>query len=238
MDYDLLDALEKLETITEANAVRLHLERAIQDFGYNTVACVKIPGPGEAPEDVILANTRPLDWTQRYIEENQMAHDPVVIELRHTATPFTWEEMLQRRPWQKQQKEVVLSARDFGMNSGLVVPIHIDPGYSAIVSYTSELSDVPERARLAARVFGMYAHAKLLDIRRQEDGIRHKRLSARERECMIWVAHGKSDEDIAEITGLTKATVHFYIERAKIKLDARNRVYAVVQALRRREINL
>ena len=44
------------------------------------------------------------------------------------------------------------------------------------------------------------------------------KLGRREAECLQWVAAGESDTDIAAIIGISAATVHYHVERAKQRL--------------------
>lgn len=57
-------------------------------------------------------------------------------------------------------------------------------------------------------------------------------LSARERECLIWAARGKSSLDIGVILGLSPRTVDSYIEKVRAKLRVRTRIEAVAAAVR------
>jgi DNA-binding CsgD family transcriptional regulator len=56
-------------------------------------------------------------------------------------------------------------------------------------------------------------------------------LSERERECLSWVATGKSDWEIGEILSISEKTANAHIERAKTKLGVPTRMQAVVMAL-------
>jgi DNA-binding CsgD family transcriptional regulator len=57
-------------------------------------------------------------------------------------------------------------------------------------------------------------------------------LSAREAECLRWVALGKTDSEIAIILSISPRTARFHIENAKRKLHVATRVQAVAEALR------
>jgi DNA-binding CsgD family transcriptional regulator len=61
-----------------------------------------------------------------------------------------------------------------------------------------------------------------------EDGMT---LTAREREVLCWIAHGKTAAEVGIILGLSQRTVEAYIRDATEKLDTVNRVQAVVKAL-------
>src|ERR1700737_2334161 len=56
-----------------------------------------------------------------------------------------------------------------------------------------------------------------------------RRLSARELECLRWVAAGKTDWEISVILSISAATVRFHLDRARAKLGARTRAQAVAR---------
>ena len=55
---------------------------------------------------------------------------------------------------------------------------------------------------------------------------------------MRWIAAGKSDHEIADILSISAGTVTVHVERAKRKLDAFRRTFAVVKAIRFGEITI
>lgn len=57
-------------------------------------------------------------------------------------------------------------------------------------------------------------------------------LSPREKEVLVWVAKGKSNSVIAEILGVSESTVDTFLRRIYTKLNATNRITAVVKAIR------
>jgi DNA-binding response OmpR family regulator len=64
------------------------------------------------------------------------------------------------------------------------------------------------------------------------DGVWAERvgLSKREAEVLGWAARGKTSAEIARITDITKRTVDFHIDSARIKLNAVTRLHAAVKA--------
>lgn len=52
-------------------------------------------------------------------------------------------------------------------------------------------------------------------------------LTGRERDCLLFVAEGLSDGDIAGQLGISTVTAHAHVENAKRKLGARTRAQAV-----------
>jgi DNA-binding response OmpR family regulator len=55
-------------------------------------------------------------------------------------------------------------------------------------------------------------------------------LTEREVETLTWAARGKTSSEIAVILSLTKRTVDFHIDNARLKLNASTRMHAAVKA--------
>jgi DNA-binding CsgD family transcriptional regulator len=56
-------------------------------------------------------------------------------------------------------------------------------------------------------------------------------LNEREIETLTWAARGKTSAEIAQILNLSKRTVDFHIDNARIKLGATTRVQAAIRAV-------
>ena len=57
-------------------------------------------------------------------------------------------------------------------------------------------------------------------------------LTEREREILSWAAEGKSDAVIADIIGISHATIRFHLNNIFRKLQANERTLATVKAIR------
>jgi LuxR family quorum-sensing system transcriptional regulator CciR len=58
-----------------------------------------------------------------------------------------------------------------------------------------------------------------------------RQLTPRQRECLIWVAKGKTDWEIGEILGLNEETVTEYLDLARKRFDSGRRIQLAIQAL-------
>ena len=74
----------------------------------------------------------------------------------------------------------------------------------------------------------MLWHVDHCDLRSAKAGA--DTLTLRELECLAWAARGKTDEDIGQILGRSRETVHFHLGKALRKLGASNRTHAVAIA--------
>jgi LuxR family transcriptional regulator, quorum-sensing system regulator SolR len=70
----------------------------------------------------------------------------------------------------------------------------------------------------------------LLDFEPMEQA--HVRLTARELSVLHWMKEGKSYGDIATITGLTPRAIEFHSRNVLVKLDAADKITAVLKAIR------
>jgi DNA-binding CsgD family transcriptional regulator len=61
---------------------------------------------------------------------------------------------------------------------------------------------------------------------------RARQLTPRERECLHWCSHDKTNWEISRILGLSERTVEHYLARAYRKLGTRDRARAVTAARR------
>jgi DNA-binding response OmpR family regulator len=72
--------------------------------------------------------------------------------------------------------------------------------------------------------------ARLARVARLDTMPKLAALNARERETLTWAARGKTSVEIGRILGLTKRTVDFHIDNARVKLGAATRIHAAVKA--------
>ncbi len=58
-----------------------------------------------------------------------------------------------------------------------------------------------------------------------------KGLTARERECLLWLSRGLRNDDIAEKLSLSRSTVEFHLVNVRRKLNASTREQALAIAV-------
>jgi DNA-binding CsgD family transcriptional regulator len=232
--FDLIDKLESVGSIDETWSAFMAF---VCRFGFTHGGLADMPGPHERIEDTTLCLSWPEEWRQRYFEKNYIIDDPANLHLERSHAPFTWDEMLASPLYTKQQRHIVSEASEFGLFTGLIVPlpgIGMGPALVTIAGGTVELS---ARNRAALHLAAIYTHARVrLLSQRKARLLALPRLSPRERECLQWVAVGKSDWEISEILSISEKTVNTHLERVKKKFGVRTRTQAVVQGLRTRAI--
>lgn len=73
--------------------------------------------------------------------------------------------------------------------------------------------------------------ARLAHVARTDVWARDVQLNDREVETLTWVARGKTSAEIAKILSLTKRTVDFHVDNARIKLGVSTRTQAAIKAV-------
>lgn len=232
--FNLIDELEGANSIDETWSAFMVFACK---FGFTHGGLADMPGPHERIEDTTLCLSWPEEWRQRYFENNYITKDPANLHLERSPTPFTWEEMLTAPIYTKEQRRIVSEASEFGLFSGLIVPL---PGVGmgpALVTIAGGKVDLSARNRAALHLAAIYTHARVRVLSKRRARLQTMpQLSPRERQCLQWVAVGKSDWEISEILSISEKTVNSHLERVKKKFGVRTRMQAVVHGLRMRAI--
>jgi LuxR family quorum-sensing system transcriptional regulator CciR len=209
--------------------------KAARDCGFEYLVyarSVKRDGIGRAPEVEVLASTYPEHLIKRYLEQAYGSVDAVVRLSATTNTPFACDAVPSLCPLSEVQKTIFSEVREAGLRNGVVVPIHY-PGDSVDIVCFATASNEPIAP---GRALQMQAIGNLLVLRQQEFEKAARPLTAtlteRERECLTWMASGKSSWEIGQIMNISDNTVRFHIKNTFQKLGCTNRVSAVVLALR------
>jgi DNA-binding CsgD family transcriptional regulator len=193
----------------------------------------------ELPAPAVAINF-PSDWKEHYFERKYHQIDPVVTLTPCIPRPFLWSWLQQQPSLREEQWLIFEEARTAGLNNGISVPLHGAWGRVAVLSFASRAADSEPEAKvgrlnaLAAQFHiaftDMSQSARLLDIPVQ--------LSAREKDCLLWTAQGKSSWDIGMILNISGNTVNYHLKNAMRKLGTTSRTVAVVKAIRLNVIEL
>ncbi len=100
-----------------------------------------------------------------------------------------------------------------------------------VVFLSAEKPGALELARIPAAVMSLSYALATVSGSAQGKTCDHA-ISERERECLGWVAEGKTTMDIATILGVSANTINSYLAHVIQKLSARNRAMAIAVAIR------
>ena len=224
---------ERCAASGDIHALVSEFRNIIRDIGFTCSACGAWSGMAPRRVNRFFFNDWPADWFQLYAERQFFADDPLVEEARRAMTLFLWSELEGRRPFSPRGQNIFDVGRAYGWREVVGIPIHGPLGYQGLVSLAAKEPvplSVADRAWL--ETLGRLIH----DRCRMEIGYGLSpddvpKLTARELECMQWVAVGKTDAEIGEVLGISTATAHFHVEKVKKKLEMRSRTEAVARLM-------
>lgn len=179
-----------------------------------------------------LISNYPTEWTNRYLANGYERIDPVITRVRLNSRAFKWGDDLWAARLLDRESQLMDEAAVFGIRCGFTFPVH--DGNSRFAAITFAADQCPAKFRhcyekhheilhLLAIVF----HSEAWRTLAQKQNVAGVLLSQREFECLEWAAKGKSAWDTGQIVGISRRTVAFHLENAKMKLGVRTIPQAV-----------
>lgn len=182
----------------------------------------------------IRLHNYPREW-EAYFEEKRLGRsDPVHRASQLTTIGFRWVQLPAMIDLTGRDREILGEAARHGIGDGFTVPAHVPGDINGSCSFATEFGRELHVDHLAtAQLIGAFSFEAARRLARQRGlaprGMPH--VSDRQRDCLIWVARGKSDFEIATILGISPETVHQYVKQARAAFDVVSRSQLVAEAL-------
>lgn len=238
MNADLLTTIEAIQHQADSASILDIMFKTIGAYGFERFIISGLPDRGQDVRPFVLLSGWDDEWYARYTDEGYVHLDPVARHCFATALPFDWADAPYDREADLPARRVMEEARDFGMDEGFCVPVHMESGMQGVVSLVGPTGHLDDKSRLELHMLALYAHGRLRFLNSvNHDGPR-RAITPREAEVLKWAACGKTASEIADITGLTVRTVNQHCANAQRRLGTNNRLHTVVEALRHKLITL
>jgi len=185
----------------------------------------------------VILNGYPVNWIERYVESNYLVVDPIIEYCRKNMLPFSWDKLATAENKDKKVKQFMDESRDFSLKYGISFPIQSLSRDVALLSFASQKPIVKnENELLEMQLIGHYIsisvhEAILKTFSTIHLDAKNAKLSKREKECLLWIAEGKTSWEAAKIMNIAERTVIFHLKNASEKLDVVNRQQAVARAV-------
>ncbi len=225
----ILERLEQSETLDVLQSV---IEEFAEVFGVDHMIYHWVDSAG----DQYGCGTYSGEWRTRYLEQNYLRIDPVVIGCYQRFHPVDWK----RLDWSsKAARAFQAEAIEYGVgNQGFTVPIRGPNGQFALftVSHSCDDATWATFTETHRRALILIAHAfnqKALEFEPDRLPEQARSLSPREVDSITLLAMGYSRAQVAETLSISEHTLRVYIESARFKLGAMNTTHAVARAMSR-----
>lgn len=236
---DFLDRLSVAETEADAGGLLLSLFQNMGADGGNIwFAC------GDDKDETCIASS--TTYSAGVIERMyELGYDLVCTNtVSKRLRPMRWGWDIIQNRFEKGSPDYEFSGfahGEVGLANSLIIPIDTpgkrgSSGASFYQNAPQEQFDrfVEERSeRLALAAYA--AHTRMQSLRARE--LRGVLLSARERECLLWLARGLRTKEIGSKLNLREVTVHLHITNARRKLSSATREQAIARAIMHGLIN-
>lgn len=174
-------------------------------------------------------------WTDMYFEKGYVTVDRASLLSLTRVTPWTYQAVIGRSPDSPLEREMIGEVRASGIRSGLGIPLHglgLAAGLMHLGSTLpqAEFERLDREARPLAVLLSAYFHERMLALLEGAPADAD-RLSPRERECLLWVARGKTSWEIAAILGIAESTVNNILVSARRRLQVSTRAQAAAKAV-------
>lgn len=184
---------------------------------------------------LIRFDNYPDDWDRNLIGRGMKIVDPILLSARCRASGLLWPDDLRTSRLPELQRSILDHGCRLGIRQGITVPANV-PGepegsISFATSSTRQVSRDEQAIIDAIARIAFDAARRVRGLDALPDPVTP--ITDRERECIYWIAHGKSDQDIADILGIALESVRTYVKRAFRKLGVVSRGQLVYEALRR-----
>lgn len=204
-------------------------------FGVMMSGHISVVSHSSQHSAVYTLGASPDPYTADYLDMDLADADPVLWRGQREVLPIPWGLREHRDNLADAEKPLYHLLDDYGLSFGLLIPLHGPGGFSALgIAIDEDEESFKRRMPEFSKVAQLVA-AHLHDAVRRIVGLPQMgdppRLTPRERECLTWVAAGKTAWEIGQILNLAETTVVFYCENAKKKLEARTMPQAVARAI-------
>lgn len=232
----LIEICESLLAADSLEALHAGLLRAAHEMGFELFGSFALrdanPITGQPELIERVHNVSPSFGA--FTDASASKRDPVLQFAKTSSLPLVWNQDTYVKAGCADLWE---SCAPWGLVSGVIIAMHLPGGrhFCLGVDTAKRLNPTdPRRTVERANLSLVAAYAQPASERlllRAPDGPMASPLSARERECLLWSAAGKTAWETSVIVSIAESTVAKHLDSAIRKLECSTKVHAVAKAL-------
>lgn len=239
------DAVFYINQATSLEELALIFERILTEYGFDLFA-VQYTTPELKKLDAkphYLCNF-PKEWVDHYYDAQYYRIDPVISVGKEMRSPYFWSRLWEDVTMTDKQRNFFNEAEEYGVAAGVGLPILLVDNEPGIVSFVSSVCSASEVSKIMAEehvtltlLATSFHHAVSKFFEKQPHPLA-PHLTDRERECLSWAAHGKTDIEIGMILNISHRTVNMHMYNSFKKLNCTSCEQAIVKAMLMKIITL
>ncbi|WP_421459882.1 autoinducer-binding transcriptional regulator TraR [Agrobacterium tumefaciens] len=187
------------------------------------------------PGHTIASSNYPSEWRSIYFKRKFEAIDPIVNRAKSMKRVFTWSGEDERRHLSKEERAFFGHAADFGIRSGITIPIRAANGSTSMFTLASDKSSIDlerdiDPVAAAAAVGQLHTRMSLLPL---TPTAQHPAwLDPKEAAYLNWISVGKTMEEAADLEGVKYNSVKSKLEEARKRFQIHTMPHLVALAIR------
>ena len=204
-----------------------------QELGFSYFALTHHVDIRHAPQPTIRLHNYPCGWEDYFDEQKLGTSDPVHRASQLTTVGFPWSKLPRLIQLTPRDLQVLERAGYSGIGDGFTVPAHIPGESNGSCSFAMQSGQpIREEHLPVAQLVGAFAFEAARRLwRMRGTAAAARRLTDRQRDCVIWAARGKSDWEISQILGISHETVIQHLKQARERYGVSKRTMLAVSAL-------
>jgi LuxR family transcriptional regulator len=233
MEYWSMSQLETADSKKLTEEIFEDFKLSATQVGFTRCSILMLPTFGSTSPPVLSMNNWPEYWNQHFQLNYGYRNNPVIEHCHRSLLPVLWTQILfDSIPglWE--------DLCHFGLQYGFSQSVHDHHGLTSIFCFAQDERAITPN-ELYERMGVMLwlitrTHMRLID--QLLTTVRPLRMSERELEVLKWTAQGKTSHEVATILSISERTVNFHVQSIIHKLEVKNKIEAVVAAIKRKLI--
>lgn len=233
--FDRIDAFVRdVSEITSDAELADALDDICGNLGFRYFALTHHVDIRRAPQPAIRLHNYPAVWVDYFDENGLGPSDPVHRASHLTSVGFPWSKLPRLIDLSPRDREILELAGRSGIGDGFTVPAHVPGESNGSCSFATRRGQTLSEEHLpVAQLVGAFAFeaARRLARMRGSASPPPRRLTDRQRDCVLWAARGKTDWEIAQILGISHETVIEHLKHARERYGVTKRTMLAISAL-------
>ena len=235
MDWATIEAFIRLiGAVTNQDDLADAMGLIAADLGFQYFALAHHVDLTLAGATAIRLHNYPARWADYYEANGLGVSDPVHRASHKTSIGFRWSRIPQMVPLTPRDWQMLDRGRAEGIGDGFTVPANVPGEAFGSCSFANDENRPIDESKLPlAQLAGDFAFeaARQLWHVRDMPGTETPRLTDRQRDCVRWLARGKSDGEISDILNISEDTVTKHLKLARERYGVERRTSLAVRAL-------
>jgi LuxR family transcriptional activator of conjugal transfer of Ti plasmids len=187
------------------------------------------------PGHTTASSNYPAEWRTIYFKRKLEVVDPIVNRAKSLKRVFTWSGVDEWRRLSKEERAFFDQAAEFGIRSGITIPIRAANGSTSMFTLASDKSSIGlerdiDPVAAAAAVGQLHTRMSLLPL---TPTAQHPAwLDPKEAAYLNWISVGKTMEEAADLEGVKYNSVKSKLEEARKRFQIHTMPHLVALAIR------